>query len=225
MFNYDSALKLEDIHGVSNTKILNHIKKTKSYIEGLRAGEELKRSNLNKEISGDDVKRNATQSFQINIKSSIGKKMAANMPQVDIKEEDENENEDESNDERSEEDDNNQKEYDLDMHSPISRKISRSEKSSSHSNDLDVSRGQRSYRNHESNPSLDEVKLPFSLPTKGDPTPKIISKTSDRSVLVKNSVRQSLFSHAVGNQTKLLAPKDNQSQKSLLIPPLKSNKP
>lgn len=211
---------------MSNTKILNHIKKTKSYMEGLRAGEELKRSNFHKGAHGDDVGRVASQPFQLNHKNPIGKRMAAEMARDDIKEEDENENEDED-DSKSQSSDEDDGEFKDDLEEKSSHRKSKqsgSQKSNSHSNDLDVSRGQRSYRFNDSNHSIDEVDMPFKLPKGEEPTTKIIKKSSDKNETAKNSVRQSLFSHAIGSSGNLLVPNTNHGQKALLSPPIRSEK-
>lgn len=220
MFEYDSALKLEDINGATNTKILNHIKKTKSYLEGLRTGEELKKTML-KDAQGQGMGK--TQISGMNMmhgKQQIGRSGSPTvMNHGDIKEEDSH---DDSDEKENEQDSNG----DSDKVSPIKsggfQKIDSDDEKSSDDDGINEKQNtKRIYFNAESNPSIADSPLLGGGGQNEDQFSKFVQPVENMGI--SRPLKTSLFSPGVGGNT--LSPNLKPSKKTnLLIPPIQPGK-
>lgn len=228
LFDYDSALKLEDLNGTTNRKILNLIKATKSFNEGITAGTEIKKSQSKKaEGPSEDKKHSAT----LKMMKGKGKGQSSFKPlgadQDFIEEEDESgdsETSEESDSQDMKEEKEDEKESDssqLKTRNRLARSRSLSEVSSRKSQGGPPKDLNESMSKNESNPSLDESHM-------SKPNPKL---ERDRSFKVLNlpkdlpeptsgrKTNQRLFL-PTGGKTNLLSPNINHGGKHLLVPPL-----
>lgn len=218
LFDYDSALKLEDLNGTTNRKILNLIKATKSYNEGILAGSDIKKSQTKKVEGPSDEKKNTNT---IKMMKGKGKAQSNFRPTGDdqdhIQEEDEN---DSSNNSKSDEENNDD---DSENSRPKSktkvvRSRSESQASSRKSQGGPGKDKDDSLSKNESNPSLDESNIKPKPKQERDPIMK-----GSKFLGIKPRERAGDGSQRAilpPNKPNMLSPNINHGGKHLLVPPV-----
>lgn len=224
LFDYDSALKLEDLNGVTNRKILNLIKATKSYNEGVLAGTDIKKSQSKKaEGPSEEKKHSAT----LKMMKGKGKGQSSFRPldteQDHIQEEDESgdseDNESSDSDGQKEEEKGSESSH-LKSRNKMARSRSLSEVSSRKSQGGPQRENNESLSKNESNPSLDESNIEKPSPKlERDRSFKVLQLPTDK--LGQDSGRKGNSRLLLPTmKSNLLSPNVNHGGKHLLVPPL-----